>query len=274
MPVAKSETHTESQVAFAGDWHGNRFWAAHALRRLHAQFPQVRTVAHVGDFGLMPNHWTNQYVDAVDKACKTNDIDRVLVTPGNHEHWGELEPRFAEHPGHPVRFSERVWALPRGHRFMIGGRCFLSFGGAASVDFQYRVIGESWWPAEAPIRADVQRAIAGCRADVMVTHETINGGTPRVELALAANPHGWPLAALAYSAMSRGLVTELWDAVKPTVLVHGHMHIADQIQLPDGRQVISLGCDEQPGNIGVLDLTTLTWSWCAEPTEHDPAGQQ
>ena len=44
------------------------------------------------------------------------------------------------------------------------------------------------------------------------------------------------------------------------------MHIADQIQLANGRQVISLGCDETPGNIGVLDLNTLAWAWCREPS--------
>jgi hypothetical protein len=65
-------------------------------------------------------------------------------------------------------------------------------------------------------------------------------------------------------------VTEVWNAVKPAVLVHGHMHIADQIQLRDGRQVISLGCDETPGNVGVLDLTGLTWAWCREPSAEAP----
>jgi hypothetical protein len=51
------------------------------------------------------------------------------------------------------------------------------------------------------------------------------------------------------------------------------MHIADQIQLADGRQVISLGCDDMLGNIGVLDLNTLTWTWCREPSVGEPAQQ-
>lgn len=269
-PSPESETY----VAFAGDWHSNGYWAAHAIHRMHAQYPQVRTVLHVGDFGFIPGHQTDGYLNAVDRACARTHIDRILVTPGNHEHWDNLQSRFAENPGQPVQFSERVWALPRGHRFTIGGRSFLSFGGAASVDFEYRLIGESWWPSEFPSREDVEQAIQGGPADMMVTHETINGGTGRVQLALAANPQGWPLAALAYSGMSRMLVTEVWDAVKPAVLIHGHMHIADQIQLADGQQVISLGCDEQPGNIGVLNLTSLTWSWCAEPPAGDPIGQE
>jgi len=265
---------TETQVAFAGDWHGNGYWARHALHRLHAQYPHVRTVFHVGDFGLMPGHEIDGYLNAVDNACARTCIDQILVTPGNHEHWDDLNARFSENPGQPVQFSERVWALPRGYRFRIGGRSLLSFGGAASVDFEYRVIGESWWPSEFPSREDVEHAIEGGAADILVTHETINGGTSQVEHALMANAHGWPLAALAYSAMSRMLVTEVWEAVKPAVLVHGHMHIADQIHLPSGRQVISLGCDEQAGNIGVLDLNTLTWSWCAEPPGHDASGQE
>jgi hypothetical protein len=269
-PSPEIETH----VAFAGDWHSNGVWAAQTIYRLHAQYPQVRTILHAGDFGFMPGTRTDSYLAAVDTACTANNIDRIQVTPGNHEDWDYLNSRFDENPGQPVRFSERVWALPRGYRFRIGGRSFLSFGGAASIDFEYRVLGQTWWPSEFPSREDVEQATAGGPAEIMVTHETINGGTSQVERALAANPHGWPLAALAYSGMSRMLVTEVWDAVKPCILVHGHMHIADQIQLSGGRQVISLGCDEEPGNIGVLDLQTMTWSWCAEPPAHDPTGQE
>jgi hypothetical protein len=261
----------ETMIAFAGDWHGNGVWAAQTLARLHHEYPQVRTVLHAGDFGIMPGLVSAGYMDAVDAASEENQIDRILVTPGNHENWTALHARFIENQGSAIRWTPRVWVLPRSYRFRIGSRTFLSFGGAASVDYEFRVRGVDWWPAEIPDRINVDDAISGGPVDVMVSHETINGGTPKVELMLAANPQGWSVEALGYSAMSRARVTTVWDHVSPAVLVHGHMHLNDTITLPDGRQVISLGCDEAPGNIGVLQLDTLRWTWCAEPTGPVPS---
>jgi hypothetical protein len=258
-------TDTETRIAFAGDWHRNGEWAAQTLQRLHDQFPDVRTVAHAGDFGFMPGKHPRGFLEAVDTACEENQIDRILVTPGNHEDWSSLDAEFADNPGQPAQFSERVWALPRGYRFTIGGRTLLSFGGAASVDYAHRTPGYSWWEGELPTPADVEAAISGGPVDILVTHDTINGGTARVERMLATNPQRWPYQALAYSAVSRARVTEVWEAVQPAVLVHGHMHLADQVSFPDGRQVLSLGCDDAPRNIGVLTLETLEWTWCSEP---------
>jgi hypothetical protein len=260
----QDEAQSETRVAFAGDWHGNGWWAPRALRRLNDEFRDVRTVLHVGDFGLMRGRGFAGYMAAIDEACQRNQIDRVLVTPGNHEDWDILNSQFADQPDQPVRCSERVWALPRGYRFSLGDRTFLSFGGAASVDYEYRTAGVDWWDSELPTTAEVERAIAAGPVDVMIAHDTVDEGTPKVQLQLAANPQGWPVDALAYSALSRARVTEVWGKVRPAVLVHGHMHIADQIRLADDRQVISLGCDDQPGNVGVLDLRTLTWKWGTE----------
>jgi Icc-related predicted phosphoesterase len=90
-----------------------------------------------------------------------------------------------------------------------------------------------------------------------------------VERLLATNPQRWPVKALAYSAVSRARVTEVWEQTRPAVLIHGHMHLADQVRLPGEQQVISLGCDDAPRNIGVLALEALEWTWCSEPAVPD-----
>jgi hypothetical protein len=262
-PEQLPELGDEHVVAFAGDWHGNGVWAAGALSRLNKYHPEVRTVLHAGDFGIFPGRHADGFIEAVDAACRSNGITRILVTPGNHEDWAALDAVFTARPGRAVRITERIWVLPRAYRFTVGDRRFLSFGGAASVDYEYRIAGESWWASEIPTDYDVRNAVAG-PVDVLVTHDAVDGGTPRVELALATNPGGWPVEALGYSALSRGRVTRVWTGTHAKVLVHGHMHIRDEIELEDGRQVISLGCDEQSGNIGVLDLRSLEWSWVAE----------
>jgi hypothetical protein len=64
----------------------------------------------------------------------------------------------------------------------------MSFGGAASVDYEDRTENRDWWATEAPSDRDVAQAIAGGRVDVLLTHETVDGGTHQVERILRSNP--------------------------------------------------------------------------------------
>jgi hypothetical protein len=63
---------------------------------------------------------------------------KVFVTIGNLEDWADLDRLFAVNPGEPAQLSETVTVLPRLFPFNLGSRMFLSFGGAASVDFEWR----------------------------------------------------------------------------------------------------------------------------------------
>jgi hypothetical protein len=251
----------ETRVAIAGDWHGNVLWTQTAIPALHRAAPDIKTILHAGDFGIAPERRGKTFLSTVDYWSGAAGIERVLVTPGNHEDWGRLDQRFASQPGEAIRLSETVWALPRGFRFALAGRYFMSFGGAASLDFVYRRAGRTWWPTEMPTAEDVAAAMVDGEVEVMVAHETIDGGTTKVESVIRSNPFDWDNAALEYSRRSRDLVTELWEAVRPQILFHGHLHVADQIELPTGQRVVSLGSDRQRKNIGLLRLDDLAWSW-------------
>jgi hypothetical protein len=251
----------ERRVAVAGDWHGNVAWVQRIIPALHRAAPDVRTILHAGDFGILPERRGKGFLTTVDYWCRSAGIEKVLVTPGNHEDWSRLGQRFASRPGEAIRLSETVWVLPRGLRFHLAGRLFMSFGGAASLDFAYRRAGRTWWPTEMPTAEEVAAAMVDGNVEVLVAHETINGGTARVESVIRSNPFGWDEEALEYSRQSRGLVTEVWEAVRPDIFFHGHIHLADRIELPTGQQVVSLGSDRQRKNIGLLNLDDLTWSW-------------
>ena len=253
-----------SRIALAGDWHGNVDWVQRAIPLLHRFAPDVTQILHVGDFGYWPGRERKGFLAAVDYWAKTAGITSILVTPGNHEHWDRLNTLFAASPNEPVPISDVVTMLPRGYRFTLSGRTFMSFGGAASVDFEYRIPGDSWFKTEIPTDEDVARAIAAGPVDVLITHETVDGGTRASQRALDSNPLNWSTEALDYSALSRGRVTRVWDALRPKLLVHGHMHAPDFITLPDGRRVISLGCDRQERNMAILDLRTLETEWVIE----------
>jgi hypothetical protein len=255
------QSQEEPRVAVAGDWHGNTPWMQAVIQKLALEAADVRTILHAGDFGIWPGRRGARYLELVDEACAAAGIQRILLTPGNHDDWEQLDSHFTASPGRPARLSESVWALPRGHRFQIGARTFLSFGGAASVDFEFRQPGVDWWLSEVPTDDDVSQASAEGPVDVLITHETIDGGTPAVQHMLRSNAHGWSAEALAYSSSSRSRVTQLWAAIQPPVLLHGHMHIPDQVTLDDGRRVYSLGADGDPRNFGYLRLDDLSWTW-------------
>ncbi|MFB4349799.1 metallophosphoesterase [Microbacterium sp. CR_7] len=243
-------TLPDQRVAVFGDWHGNAGWARMMGRALPRLAPDVTTILHLGDY------WMNG--DDVDDAFADTGIQRILVTLGNHEPYGKLTPLLDKHPGAAVRVSRLTWILPRPARLSIGGRSVLSLGGASSVDRESRQEGLTWWPQEALTDEDVEAAVAGGPADLMLTHESPAGTPVRpVREVLRTNPHWFSKAALEASAESRARISKVWDAVRPELLAHGHMHVAGGGRTEDGRRVASLGREGHEWNLGILDMNNL-----------------
>ena len=254
----------ETSVCVAGDWHTNANWAERAIPLIGRA--GIRTILHVGDFGIWSDARGRKFLTAIDSWCEHAGVERILVTPGNHEDWEWLDSDFAAMPGVPVPLSATVQVLPRAFRFTLADRSLLSFGGAASIDFELRTKDLDWFSSEIATDGDVCRAIAGGPVEILLTHETVNGGTAASERQISRNPMRWSTEALDYSASSRERTTRVWGALAPELLLHGHMHVADEITLDDGRRVISMGRDGQHRNLGVLNLEDLGWSWLAGPT--------
>ncbi|GAA1230252.1 hypothetical protein JOF42_000373 [Microbacterium phyllosphaerae] len=240
----------DEHVVVCGDWHGSVGWARIVAGALPALAPDVTTMLHLGDWWMPPAE--------IDEIFAETGITRIYVTNGNHEPWDEITPLLNKHPGAAVRVSDLTWLLPRPARLTIGGRRVLSLGGAASVDRQSRIEGLTWWPDEAVSEGMVAEAVAGGPADLMLTHESPAGTPVRpVREILRTNPHRFPEVVLAESAASRARIGEVWDAVHPELLVHGHLHAPGGGKTEDGRRVASLGREGQEGNLGFLDMRTL-----------------
>ena len=240
----------DQRVAVLGDVHGNVGWIRMLARALPHLAPDVTTILQLGDWWMPPAE--------VDEAFAETAITGIYVTGGNHEPWGEITPLMDKYPGEAVRVSKLVWLLPRPARLTVGGRSVLSRGGAASVDRQSWIDGLTWWPDEAITDEHVADAIAGGRADLMLAHESpANTPVRPVREILRTNPHGFPKAALEASAASRARVSEVWDAVRPELLAHGHLHVGAGGQTADGRRVASLGREGHEWNLGILDMSNL-----------------
>ena len=243
-------TLPDQRVAVCGDWHGNVGWVQTLARILPVLAPDVTTILQLGDWWMDP--------PVTDEVFAGTAIDLILVSLGNHEPWDQITPLLDANPGSAARMSEITWLLPRPARLSIGGRSVVSLGGAASVDRLWRIDGAGYWRDEVITEDQVSAAIAGGPADLMLTHES-PARTPvrAVREVLRTNPMGFPDETLAESAQSRERVRQVWDAVRPELLMHGHMHVAGGGATDDGRRVASFGRDTMQGSLAFLDMRTL-----------------
>ena len=245
-------------IAFAGDWHGQTSGLWQSLKRLSEA--GVTRVYHVGDFAIWPDKNGTKFLNAINHYAEELGIF-IAVTPGNHEDWAYLLSAFGAADGSPAFIRSHIHALPRGFRWSHAGRTFVSFGGAASIDFEYRRNRRDWWAEEMPTSTEVEHVIASGPAEIMIVHDSPIPGTPVVEQIRASNPQGWSSVALEYARGSAQTITEVWDAVQPDVLVHGHFHVRDTVTLPTGQRIISLAAGQAAGNVVLLDLKDMRTTW-------------
>lgn len=165
----------------------------------------------------------------------------------------------------PIEVSEHVRMLPRGFRWELGGRSFVALGSAPSVNRDLLTEGVDWWPSEVLREEHVQATTAGGHAEVMLTHDSPRRPwcTPPVAHVMGSNPLGWPEDVLAYAEDGIDKVTRAVLGVRPRLLAHGHFHVAGEtdVRLPGADHdttIWSLAARQDPGNVRVLDLDTLT----------------
>jgi len=243
---------TPSRVAFAGDWHANTRWGIAAIQ--YAAEHGADVIVQLGDFGY---EFRAAFLDGLERALHRTGL-RLLFVDGNHEDF----PTLLRYPvrGNGLRqLTDRVWHLPRGFRWRWGGLRWLAIGGAHSVDRPWREPGVSWWREETVTDADIQRAVAGGQADVMVSHDC-PAGVPIPGLAESA--HLWPAEELAASDVHRSRLRTVVEAVRPRSLWHGHFHrrYSTVTDLGYGPVVAhGLDCDGSTldGNVAVVALDEI-----------------
>lgn len=260
--------NNKSRVAIAGDWHGNANWAIAALKALRAE--GIQTVYHVGDFGFWPGRDGEKYLRAVERQLKIYNMT-IYITPGNHDDYVQLNAKELSADGLQW-FTPRIAAMPRGYRWEVEGRSFVSLGGAPSINYEDLKQGINWWPEEALTLGDVYRLAEKGHADIMITHDAPDGVTAletlmrentiaRDKLRMSITAKG-----IAYGDEGRRLMTQAVQIVQPKMFFHGHYHLdyREDVTFSEGEfttKFVGLNKDNDPNNIGVLNVDTLEWEW-------------
>ena len=234
-----------------GDTHGREDAVDLAVRQAKAE--GCNRMVQLGDFGYWPHFPAGErFMAFVEETCVKHDV-MLWWLDGNHENHDRLEVLVNEHGRDaPIELSPHVFYLPRGYRWTWDNVSFMALGGAYSIDKAWRTEHVSWWPGETITAGDVERAMTAGPVDVMFTHDAPIGVTPWHDRATTDRKKDlWP-----ESRVNREALTAAFNALRPSLLVHGHYHRRYTDHIGECR-VEGLAADGQPGSAIVLDTDDL-----------------
>lgn len=234
-----------ARIAIAGDWHGRLEFAADAVRQ--AKRAGADAIVHLGDFGYQ---FEFSYLYTLGLVLQDTPL---FFVDGNHENFDVLHRHPLAADGTRT-LTQHITHLPRGFSWTWHGHRWLALGGAHSVDRAHREPGVSWWPEERLTREETARAVRAGKVDVMVCHDSPAG----VPTPSSYPPGTFPAEDEAIAAEHRTRVREVVDAMKPSLLFHGHFHTRYEAEL-DGTRVVGLAHDRSSlaENLILLDARTL-----------------
>jgi len=263
------------KVAIAGDWHGNTKWACSQIDKIapYLEGEEHKVIIHLGAFGFYQGERGDSFLTLVTEYLEKHDIT-LWAIDGNHENhpWLKSKMRKCKEedldvPGlfpdaciYPI--TTNIAYMERGLRMTIHYREWLFLGGAASLDRKIRVDREesmgikSWWAEEVISREQADRVMSNGHADVMITHEC-----PSI-VTHSFPDFGFSHKDIAYSKEHSELLTEIVFMVRPSYLIHGHLHRAYERPLDTSwgtLRVTGLDCDGTKYNWAILDTKTMNW---------------
>lgn len=277
------------KVSFAGDTHGNIGTVKMILKEANRE--GCNAVFQVGDFGYWEH--TNEgiyYLDQVSHYALQYGIPFYFID-GNHDKTSLLLEKYSERDAEGfIRVRDYVLYSPRGHRWTWEGVRFASFGGAYSVDKDWRLhqekkraeqiahqntyrptsqqksvntSGTLWFPEEEMTDIDMDEFLKDdSPVDVILAHDMPRGSNPQ-----------WNRKNLEECWPNQDRLQKAVRTLQPKLYIHGHLHYTylDRIMCGDGPKyttVQGLNADGEHGTILNIDLSEfhdyvedLNWSY-------------
>lgn len=226
----------ENIIAIVGDWHANTSWAVRTINALSSF--GVKKIIHTGDFGYWQNN--SYFINLVHNELQEHNM-MLWWVDGNHDNHDLLKTKSLNQEGRR-EITPLIHHLPRGYVWLENDEfAWMSFGGAVSLDRDYRVKGTSWFENEEITREDMRIAKSQVMdIKVMVCHDApFNTATLRNRYVGKTYPNHDLLLS---SHLNQERVEKIMLYHKPDYLYHGHHHYRYQENV-HGTTVIGLDCD-------------------------------
>lgn len=218
-------------ILFCGDSHCD-FMFLHA-RLEKAKENMIENVIVCGDFGYWPNDPKGfcflSYLNTFMKEKFTRQ--KLYWVDGNHEDFNSIK-KLPQNEIYEIPEVERCFYIPRGCVVEIDSRKIMGFGGAVSIDKQYRVVNESWFIEESITDEQISK-LNHDKVDILVTHDA--------PLNILREDYKNDIE----SSINREQVKKICDIVNPSILIHGHYHKFEKYSYRD-TDCIALAHNHRP----------------------------
>lgn len=169
-----------NKIYYCGDLHGSL--SDNLLNFFHLNKNSISRKDYfiqLGDFGFVWESLDDEVQKSTLEHLASQNITFCVVL-GNHENYDEIEKLpIIKKFGGKVRVLEspigKIYFFERGEVYKIAGKKIFAFGGALSVDKEFRVLGQSYWEQELPSQKEYDRALKNLEkhnfeVDIVVTH--------------------------------------------------------------------------------------------------------
>lgn len=160
-------------IFITGDTHRRDYKRIQQFCEDHPELSKKDYIIIAGDFGGV---WAEDTLEH-DLEPFSSLPATILFIDGNHENFDLINAYPVEiwHGGKVHRIKSNIIHLMRGQVFEIEGKTIFAFGGATSIDRDYRVEGKSWWPQELPTFEEIDEGVKNLKhhnneVDYIITH--------------------------------------------------------------------------------------------------------
>ncbi|MDE6442772.1 MAG: metallophosphoesterase [Clostridia bacterium] len=160
-------------IYVTGDTHRDDLLGIKDFCNNHPELTKKHYIIIAGDFGGV---WDKTTLERDLKQFSDLPVT-VLFVDGNHENFDLINSYPVEiwNGGKVHKIKPDIIHLMRGQVFEIEGKKIFTFGGATSIDRDYRIKGKSWWEQETPTYEELDEGIANLKrydnqVDYIITH--------------------------------------------------------------------------------------------------------
>lgn len=248
------------KILIVGDTHGNTRWLREYIYPV-AMTLKVNAIVQLGDFGA----WEHtpggvMFMNDVNDLSQDSGIPLYWLF-GNHDKHSHTIKAYKPNQRGFLPCREFVFHIPQGHTWTWAGVTFRAFGGAYSIDKQWRLVKERragkpqslWFPEEEMDEAELNYLLDldSSPKDIILSHDKPFSARPP-----------WNRKNIAECMPNQMRLERALRAHQPHWWFHGHLHYhyVDKVFSSDHKQTTVVGLDPDDNAAELNWKRTQSWA--------------